>query len=247
MHYRYAPLGDHRDLASGTVLHSRPGEPAFPVRLARELFARARHHRGSSDRVTIWDPCCGSAQLLITLGLAERRHLSRLVGSDVDRSALALATRNAALVTTAGLTARHAELSDAARQHGRPSHHHAAAASLRLAAMLRQGGGDLPIELHHADALDPEDVGRVAAHARPDIVFADLPHGRLTSWQTDHDDLDPTATLARRLASALPADVILVLVARSRRAPLPPGTRALDRLRVGHRSAAITRAGWLTA
>jgi len=39
MSYRMVPVrADHRDLASGFVLRSAPGHPAFPVRLAEELF-----------------------------------------------------------------------------------------------------------------------------------------------------------------------------------------------------------------
>lgn len=42
MPYRPATArSDHRDLASGFVLRSAPGYPAFPVRLAQELFLRA--------------------------------------------------------------------------------------------------------------------------------------------------------------------------------------------------------------
>lgn len=245
MQYHHAPRQDHSDLASGAVLHSRPGQPAFPVRLARELFARAQHHRRPSHPVTVWDPCCGSAQLLVTLGLTERRHLNGLVGSDTADEALALAAKNAPLVTMRGLVARSDELRAAAHRHGRQSHTEAAQASLRLARTLDQDGGDLPIELHRANALDPTDVEQVAARAQPDIVIADLPHGRMTSWVSPTGEPDPQAKFANTIASILPGNAIIVLISRSRGSPLPPGTRALDRLRAGHRSAAITPAGWL--
>lgn len=245
MRYLHVPPDDHRDLASGKVLHSRPGQPAFPVRLARELFGRARHHLGSPDPVAVWDPCCGSAQLLVTLGLSERRHVRRLVGSDIDDEALALAARNARLVSEQGLADRAGELRAVSETRRSPSHEEAAAAAGRLADVLRAGGGDLPVEIRKADALDPVGAGEVAALARPDVVIADLPHGRMTSWRGDVDEHEATTRLATTLAEVLAPETVLVLVSRSRRPLLPRGTRALDRLRVGHRSAGITRAGWV--
>ncbi|MFD2352348.1 hypothetical protein ACFSTC_28350 [Nonomuraea ferruginea] len=47
MTYRHAIVRtSHEDLASGAVLHSAPRFPAFPVRLASEIFQRALALRG---------------------------------------------------------------------------------------------------------------------------------------------------------------------------------------------------------
>ncbi|WP_436975454.1 hypothetical protein [Nonomuraea angiospora] len=49
MSYRHATLQrDCQDLASGAVLRSAPGFPAFPVRPASEVFQRAPALRGGS-------------------------------------------------------------------------------------------------------------------------------------------------------------------------------------------------------
>lgn len=246
MEYRYAPRDDHRDLASGAVLRSRPGMPAFPVRLARELFGRARSHLADPGApLALWDPCCGSAQLLVALGLSERAHLRQVVGSDVDPEMLDLARTNGRLLTVAGLAARERELRAEHERHGRPAHREAAEAARRLADGLACAGGDLPFAVHRADALDRVAVGEMVAHVRPDLVLADLPHGRMVSWSDTDDDVEAIGRLAATLGAALADDAVVVLVARSRRAPLPPGTRALERLRTGHRSAAIVRAGAL--
>lgn len=54
---------------------------------------------------------------------------------------------------------------------------------------------------------------------------------------------DAAAQLAAALASALAPDAVIAMAGRGRKLALPPGTRALDRFRVGHRAVAIVRAG----
>ncbi|MBF6332777.1 hypothetical protein [Nocardia transvalensis] len=61
MAYRFAvQQADYGDLASGAVLRSAPGLPAFPVRLAPETFQRALAIRGGDRPAVVWDPMCGS-------------------------------------------------------------------------------------------------------------------------------------------------------------------------------------------
>src|SRR6266498_5343207 len=46
MQYKYEKgFVDYSDLASGRVFYSSPGYPAFPVRLASEIFQRCMAHR----------------------------------------------------------------------------------------------------------------------------------------------------------------------------------------------------------
>ena len=46
MQYKFAKeQPDYSDLASGRVFYSLPGHPAFPVRLASEVFQRCLAHR----------------------------------------------------------------------------------------------------------------------------------------------------------------------------------------------------------
>ena len=64
---------DYSDYSSGRVLYSQPGAPAFPVRLASEIFQRARHilgadRPGAERRLALFDPVCGGAYHLTTLG-----------------------------------------------------------------------------------------------------------------------------------------------------------------------------------
>ncbi len=64
--YRHAERREtYAGLASGGVLHSAPGFPAFPVPLADEILLRCAE---KVDRrpLGLWDPLCGSGYLAET-------------------------------------------------------------------------------------------------------------------------------------------------------------------------------------
>lgn len=242
MQYRHAPDADYADLASGLVVRSAPGHPAFPVRLTVELFHRAVRCLPRSGPVTVWDPMCGSGQLLTTLGLSCRARLRGLLGSDAHAEPLAIAERNLALLTGSGLAARRDELAALANAHGKPAHATAVAAAGRLAGRLAADGGDLPCALHRVNALDPDALRPLAERHAPDIVIADVPHGQQTGW-TAHHGRGGDAELIAALGAVLPAASVIVVVSRARRVPLPDGVAARERVRVGHRAGALVRAG----
>ncbi|WP_130293018.1 rRNA methyltransferase [Pseudonocardia sediminis] len=265
MQYRHAPGANFADLDA--VLASAPGRPSLPVRLTLELFGRCHEQLGDPGPVVVWDPCCGTGQLLTTLGLLRRDEVAALVGSDADPEPLALAARNLALLTPGGAEARAAELDALAWQHGKPGYSDAAAAARRLDP-AREGP---PSEVTVADAFDPAATGGIVARHRPMVVLADLPYGRQTNWagraaapQPDapagdpgpHDgaapddgaaseagEPSPEVSFVSALARVLDPAAVIAVVAQTRKVTLPPGTTALERLRVGHRAAAIVRAG----
>lgn len=240
MSYRLADAAqDHSDLASGFVLRSAPGFPAFPVRLAQELFLRCATYLPVSEPLTLWDPCCGSGYLAAVTGLLNRPRLGRLVCSDVSPDAVELASRNLALLTDAGLEERARELEDSAVRFEKPEFGSRAAAARRLGATLRAGGGDLPSATMAADALNLAALAEVPA---ADLVITDVPYGDQTSWQGLASTADDAlAALLRSLCEVLPDHAVAAICARQRRISFDPPIRALDRFRIGHRAAFLGR------
>ncbi|TCK19921.1 rRNA methyltransferase [Pseudonocardia endophytica] len=233
MRYHHAPAADHGALDA--VLVSAPGRPTLPVRLTLELFGRALSFVGDgTGPVTVWDPCCGAGTTLAVLGLCRGSVLSGLLGSDVDPSPLDLARRNLALLDPGGLDGRARDLDALAARHGKASYTGAASAVRGL------GGAPVSHEVAVADATDPAATAPLVARHRPHVVIADLPHGIRTSWSGSDD---AASELVTALAAVLTPDAVIAMAGLGRKLVLPSGTRALDRLRVGHRAAAIARAG----
>lgn len=235
MSYRYATeRTDHSALASGQVLRSAPGFPGFPVRLASELLQRAMVHLGE-DRARLWDPCCGSGYLVTVLGLLHRDLLTHVRASDVDTDAVAIATRNLELLTAEGLAERERELRRSALDFGRVTYVERAEAARDLAAGLAATGGDLPHESAVADVFtltEPVDA---------DLVVTDVPYGEMTRWEGETPQ-DPVPGLLSSMGRVLPERSVVVMTARTRRVQLPEGVRALERVKVGNRSAVLVRA-----
>ncbi len=246
MAYRYPGGGvDHSDLASGSVLRSAPGHPAFPVRLGRELFLRAAAHLPGRAPLGLWDPCCGSGYLATVVGMLHRERLRYVLCSDAAAEAAALAGRNLALLTGAGLAERARDLRRRAAEHGKPGYEAAAEAADRLAGRLRETGGDLPGYTRVADVFEPDGLATALAAAAPvppDVVLTDVPYGVQTSWLgAVPADGEPLPALVRSLCDVLPDHAVIVLCSRARKLSLGTGVPTLERLRSGRRAAFLGR------
>ncbi|RDI66082.1 hypothetical protein [Nocardia pseudobrasiliensis] len=233
MAYRFAvERTDYGDLASGAVLRSAPGLPAFPVRLASEIFQRAVELRGGEQRAVVWDPLCGGGYLLTVLAMLHRERIAGLIASDVDERALEVARANLGLLTAAGLAARRGELADLADRYGKAAHLSALAAADRLTG----SGGDLVASLGRADVFDTAALRALLAPMPPDVVVTDIPYGEQVSWQGG----GKVEALLESLDSVLPADAIVAVTGRGRR--IESGRfRPARSFRVGTRATALFR------
>src|SRR5512136_1763817 len=112
MEYRYAiERANYADLASGNVFYSLPDHPAFPVRLASEIYQRCLASRGQGESpCTIYDPCCGAAYHLSVIAYLHWDTICRVICSDIDEKAVQLAERNLGLLTPAGMERRGREI-----------------------------------------------------------------------------------------------------------------------------------------
>ena len=239
MAYRYAlSRENYEDLSTGSVLYSAPGYPAFPVRLASEIFQRARQFQ-SHKPVTVWDPCCGSGYLLTVLAFLHRKQLSGVLGTDLEPSALELARKNLALLSKEGLAARSKELKDRAARWSKPSYIDAAVATSRLADRLAAEGGDLPHLVARADVFEPDELHRALNGHRPKLVITDVPYGERTHRGGSNSDSGIVGML-RALGSVLDRDAIIAVTIRGRKVQAP-GHHPISSFKVGTRAVALYR------
>ncbi|MEM7112314.1 MAG: hypothetical protein AAF614_07770 [Chloroflexota bacterium] len=240
MHYQYATKQqDYSDYASGRVLYSRAGAPAFPVRLASEVFQRAYGYwlkMGRNGRSILYDPCCGGAYHLAVLGFLHGDKIGRIIGSDVDSDILELAGKNLGLLTAVGRAKRRAELETMLQAYQKASHQ----AALESMARLEKRGVEIEAKLFQADALEKTAVGQGLDGAQPDIVFADVPYGSLTLWQSksNTDSLASQPPITQLLTTLLPhlaPQSILIIASDKSQKAAHPNYRRLERLRAGKR------------
>ena len=209
MQYKYATGQQaYSDFASGRVFYSLPGHPAFPVRLASEIFQRCIVQRKAiyniSSPCTIYDPCCGAAYHLSVLGYLHREDIRSVIASDIDEKAVELAERNLGLLHKDGLDKRIHELSQMFDQYGKDSHGDA----LQSASILKEKLSSLaerhPIatQVFQANATAPREI---SGHIQPgtvDIVFTDIPYGLHSQWRDA--DLDKSSNPLTSMLNALP-------------------------------------------
>ncbi|MCP9947598.1 rRNA methyltransferase [Actinomadura madurae] len=245
MAYRYAVVREnYEDLASGGVLHSAPGFPAFPVRLASEMFQRALAMR-QDHAAMVWDPCCGSGYMLTVLGLLHPGQITAVVGTDIDPAALRLAGQNLALLDEAGLSARAADLDAQAERWDKPSYAAAAQAARRLARRLPSGQGPAP-HLHQADVFDPRQLRQALDGRRPGLVVTDVPYGEQTGWRGP-GGASGTPGMLRALGEVLSEDAVIAVAVRGRKLRLDDGPRADATFRIGTRTVGLFRVRPTTA
>jgi hypothetical protein len=245
MPYRFATeRQDYSDYSSGRIFYSLPGHPAFPVRLASELFQRCvavRETQGATGPCVLYDPCCGAAYHLSTLAYLHWPAIGRIIASDVDEEVLSVARRNLGLLTLAGLDARIAEISGMLAEHGKASHAAALESARRLRHRLVALSETHPIEvrLFAADATDRRAIAGKLAGIHVDVVIADVPYGWHSSWQVAGPSqlvgLSPVGQMLEALWPVLSRRSVVAIAADKGQQVSHDAYRRVDRFQIGKR------------
>ena len=233
---------DYSAYASGQVFYSRPGFPAFPVRVASDIFSKSvslLKEQGLDSPYVLYDPCCGSGQLLVTLGFQYGEFLSQVVGSDIRPEAVELAEKNLGLLTISGLEKRIHGLQELIDKFGKESHkvtlHNALAFQNRLQEVLALH--PIQTRVFQADVFDERTLASQFAETNPNLVITDIPYGQASSWTTDvlPGERSPAEQMLEILLPILSRPAI-VAVASNRKQPVkhPSYTRE-EQWKVGRR------------
>jgi 23S rRNA (guanine2535-N1)-methyltransferase len=189
--YQFTTNKNFEDYSSGRVLYGVTGSTNFPVRLASEIFQRAKYYireQGTNGPYTIYDPFCGAAYSLTVLGLLHGTDIKSIYTSDVDENILEVAKKNLSLLTQKGLDNRAKELGSLFDTYHKDSHKEALDSVTKLSKLILNQ--EIAVHTYLYNVLEetkpPFDLSIV------DLIIADVPYGKLAQWQGAKGDINPT-------------------------------------------------------
>jgi len=251
MQYKYSKEHlDFSDFASGRVFYSLPGHPAFPVRLASEIFQwcvaiRETTYKNSTPCI-LYDPCCGPAYHLSVLAYIHREHIREVIASDVDEKAIEFAKRNLDLLSSAGIDKRICEISKMIEQYNKDSHKDAlqSAQILKNKVLASEREHPLITRAFQANAMDSKAILQNIKPESVDIVFADVPYGQHSHWQGSNIDklLNPLWSMLDILIGVLSPSSIVAIVSDKRQKVTHESYQRIEQFQVGKRRVIILKA-----
>lgn len=213
------------------------GTTAFPVKLASEIFLRGRSYlRSKSDnkKYSLFDPCCGGAHLLTTIGILNGHYLNRIVGSDIDHRVIEIAQGNLSMVNQDGIQNRLDQIKRMYNAYRKESHREAIGSAERLKQMILDRRSTIETGCFQADATDSNFRWTKGTF---DIVITDLPYGEVVKWRSA--EIDPTTRLLENLLSVVSSNAVVIIVSDKKQVINNSNYNRLERFKVGKRQVAF--------
>ncbi len=240
---------DYSHFSSGRVFYSAAGQPAFPVRLASEVFQRCLNilrMDGKTGPLSIFDPCCGGAYHLAVLAFLHGPEIARIAASDADPAALQTARRNLDLLSSGGLLRRREEIQALLDQYDKDSHRQALA-SIDYLQQILDTGGNIPPETvcFQANALDRASLQKHIGDQQFNLLFTDVPYGLHSQWllanDASHSDTPPLHRLLEAVIPFLAPGALAAIASDKGQKAMHERYSRVERFQIGKRKIEILR------
>jgi len=225
MNYRFAEKKSFQFLAAGSAIKSYKGNTNFPVRLGQEIFNRCLHYIDNGEKVTIYDPMCGTGYLLTTVGLLNFNKISKIYGSDINEEVIDVARKNLRLLTIEGIKEREIEIQNLLDNYNRESFR----TSLQHISVFKElVNKNMDFELFKRDLFDRN----VKSDIKADIVLVDLPYNNLVNYQGEYSK----SKLEEQLINlAQKSKIVAIIKTKVQKLTISPNLRRLEKIKVGQR------------
>jgi hypothetical protein len=233
--YKFTTVKEnYEDYSSGRVLYTTPKATNFPVNLSLEIYKRCSEHltkEGNSGPYTIYDPFCGVAYSLTIIGFFNGKNIKEIIASDADATMLEFAHKNLSLLTAKGINNRIKELNKFIQEYKKDSHKEA----LISAERLKQKTLELSLTIKEfqfnilSNTSLPKFINRI------DMVIADLPYGKLTSWTDADNASNPTQQFLDKIKDRLNKKSIVTVVSDKQQTISYEGYYKIKSFKVGKR------------
>jgi 23S rRNA G2445 N2-methylase RlmL len=232
-------LNNFEDYSSGRVIHGGAGATNFPVRLSNRIFELCVAHltsKGVKGPYSVFDPFCGFAYTLTTLGFMHGSQIKQLYASDIDSNSLEFAAKNLALLTHKGIDRRISELEDLINKFGKDSHKEALASAQKL---RRQTPTRIEVDCFNHDVLSQTKLPDAVRNV--DIVIADLPYGRLTEWKSDDEHSSNCQVFLEKINDCLRPHAVVAVTAGKKQPIEHIGYERIRKFNTGKRKTLLLR------
>ena len=229
MIYRFAENISFQYLAAGSVIKSYVGNPNFPVRLGHEIFNRCLAYLSDKEKVTVYDPMCGSGYLLTTVGLLNFNKIVKIYGSDINKEFLNVARKNLSLLTKEGILNRENEILNSLKIYNRASYETSLQHSVLFKDIVKN---DMDFELFKQDIFEQP----AGSEIQSDIVIMDLPYDHLVKYEGDY-----SVSKLEEVIISLGQNNTLVAIIKNKeqKFSLIPDLQRLEKIKAGKRTIEI--------
>jgi tRNA G10 N-methylase Trm11 len=223
---------NYEHFAAGRVILSQVGMTSFPVRVASEIFQLCHAHLGK-ETLNIYDPLCGTAYLLTSLGFLHGEAIEAIYASDIHFEALQVGRKNLALLSETGLEARREDIQTLYETYGKESHAQALESCDYLKELLPEKGIETGLWLADAmgQSLVPETV---------DLLICDVPYGEKIAWESSSDE--PISQLLEAQRSVLNKNALVVVISDKGQKAGHPAYKRYKQMQHGKRRISILEA-----
>lgn len=230
---------NYEDFSSGRVLYNQQGATSFPVRLSCEILLRCKHlleESGKPGPYTLYDPLCGGAYTLTTLGLLYANVIRKLYAADAQEQMVQLAERNLSLLSEVGMKSRISQLETYYKEFGKLSHKEAILSAQTLQKLVVYRQQNIEVSAFRSNALRP-DYSNFSD--KVDIVITDLPYGDVVEWMNVSEAGNEIQVFLKELLPVLDTSSIVAVTARKDVKIYSEYYYRVDRFQIGKRQTVL--------
>ncbi len=243
MNYRFAVENwSYEDFSSGRVFYNQKGTTSFPVRLASEIYQLCKSiliKHGCDEPYILYDPCCGGAYLLATLGFLHGQEISKIYASDVDEEVIPLAQRNLALLSKKGVDQRITEIQKMFEEFGKESHSQALESSLNLRSTLEKQNKSIGVKCFVSDITKNNSL--INAVHDVNMIITDLPYGEIVSWNSMEHESEAVEKLLSNVHQVMANNSVIAIISKSKSKIKHKDFEKLERFVIGKRQITILK------
>ncbi len=241
MNYRYAIENkNYEDYSSGRVFYSQKGTTSFPVRLASEIYQLCKSiliDQGVNRPYVLYDPCCGGAYLLASIGFLHGEDIFKIYASDVDETIIPLAQRNLHLLTQEGIDERIREIQKMIGDFSKLSHSDALKSALNLKSTLEIKDKSIEIRCFVSDVTKNRNLNDCIDGAN--IIITDLPYGDIVNWNCMQNEKEAVKNLLDNLLQIASKESVIAIISKSKTKIKHKDYKQVERFVIGKRQITI--------